>query len=50
MYCGTADAGGGLLPPLLVQFVPHVGFALEFSKPLKADGAAPPDVVFFVDH
>jgi hypothetical protein len=48
---GSGPAGGGgLLPGLVVQFVPHVTTAGEFSKPLNAAGAAPPERLFSFDH
>jgi hypothetical protein len=52
MYDGTPEAGGGLLPPPVDQLLPHmvgglvVGSVIMFAKPLKAEGAAPPDSAF----
>jgi hypothetical protein len=51
MNDGSGPAGGGgLLPRLVVQFVPHVTRAGEFSKPLNAAGAAPAERLFSFDH
>src|SRR4051794_30104854 len=51
VYCGTAPAGGALLPPGDVHEPPQVvGPAGEFEKPLNAVGAAPPLTVLSVDQ
>src|SRR5947209_13894164 len=52
MYDGTPLVGGGLFPPLVVQFPLQtfagevVGSVITPAKPLKADGASPPESEF----
>src|SRR3954449_12357479 len=56
MYEGTVPGGGGLLPVAVVQALPHpdggvvVGRVIVPSKPLYADGAAPPVRTFRLGH
>jgi hypothetical protein len=49
---GTLLGGAGLLPGPVVQVPPHVGGAVLVvcAKPLKAEGAGPPERLFSFDH
>src|SRR5439155_15356981 len=47
MYSGTVAGGPELLPVFVVQVSPHCGgLGDELAKPLKADGAGPPESEF----
>jgi hypothetical protein len=56
MYDGTVAVGGGLVPPEVDHGPPHgtggvlVGKLTFTAKPLKADGAPPPDSWLAFDH
>src|ERR671914_217250 len=51
MSFGTVPVGGGLFPVVVLQLgSPHCGSVSVFSKPLKAEGAGPPESLFAEAH
>ncbi len=52
MYRGMSSGGSELSPGVLVQVPPHAGGVVlsVAAKPLKAEGAGPPERLFSFDH